>query len=55
MLVSIINSWEGIRTDRALCDQDVLTFDFGLYMPKVHENNLVQSRVSLYSSTVETA
>ena len=37
-------------TDRALCDQAILTFDFDLYMPKVHKNNLVQIRVSIYSS-----
>ena len=44
------NSWEGIVTDRAHCDQAVLTFDFDLYMPKVHKNNLVQIRPSIYSS-----
>ena len=39
--------------DCALCDQAFLTFDFDLYMPKVHKNNLVQIRVSLYSSVFD--
>ena len=39
-----------ILSNRALCDQAILTFDFDLYMPKVHKNNLVQIRVSIYSS-----
>ena len=37
-------------TDRALCDQAILTFDFDLYMPKVHKNNLVEIRVSIFRS-----
>ena len=34
-----VASWEGICTDRALCEQSFFTFYFDLYMPKVHKNN----------------
>ena len=43
-------SWEGIVTDRALGDQAILTFNFDLYMSKVHKHILVQISVSIYSS-----